>query len=134
MGKVRHTHDPLCPLCEEKLATAHPVMRDWFRRVKDRHPSVHVSWAWRGEEDQNRFKAEGMSNASFGESKHNHVEEGKPCSLALDLFELMQAGTARWDGVFFAGLNAENEASGEHMIWGGKFRKLGDYCHFEMWS
>lgn len=132
MGKVRHTHDPRCPLCEEKLATAHPVMRDWLRRVKDRHPSVHVSWAWRGEEDQNRFKAEGMSNASFGESKHNHMEDGKPCSLALDLFELTPAGAARWDGVFFAALNDENEAQRELLVWGGKFRKLGDACHFEM--
>lgn len=132
MAKARHSHDPHCLLCEEKLATAHPWLRDWFWRVKSRHPSVHTSWAWRGEEDQNRLKAEGASNASFGKSKHNHMEDGKPCSLALDLFELTQAGTARWDGVFFAGLNAENEALGENLIWGGKFRKLGDYCHFEM--
>ena len=130
--RPRHTHDPICLLCEEKLATAHASIADWFRRAKGRHPTIHVSWAWRGPEDQERFKAQGLSRASFGQSLHNHMDGDKPCSKALDLFELTQAGVARWDTGFFFRLNDENEAAKEPLRWGGKFSRLGDFCHFEM--
>src|SRR5690349_12146439 len=49
-----HTPEPTCPLCEEKLLTAHKDLQVWFREAKRTFPDMHVSWAWRGKTDQEK--------------------------------------------------------------------------------
>lgn len=129
---MRHTEGD-CPLCRKKLEGAHVYLRDWFYRVKAREPSIHVSWAWRGPEDQAKLKSEGASNASFPNSPHNHQTKDGPCSLALDLFQIDADGQARFSGLFMAKIWAKCEADKEPFIWGGYFKKpAGDFCHFEL--
>lgn len=130
--RLHHTDDPICPLCEEKLKGAHEYMAEWFRRVKRSYPNVHTSCAYRGKEEQDAAVARGASRARFPKSAHNFERDGKPCSLALDLFQIDEDGIGRWVPLFFAKINAENEKSGEPLIWGGRFKSIGDSCHFEL--
>lgn len=128
--RASHTDDPVCPLCQQKLLTAHPFFHDWFARQKQKYPNLHISWAYRGKEDQERVYADGKSNARFGQSAHNAVDEkGKPRADALDLFQIDEDGVARFSPTFMAKLWGECKDDG--LIWGGNFRKLGDFCHFQ---
>lgn len=130
---MHHEAGPSCPLCETKLMTAHPYLASWFRRVKSKYINVHISWAWRGEADQNAFKSGGKSELGWPHSPHNHTTPlGKPYSLALDLFQEDEDGAARWSPAFFFKLNSENEADKEPLKWGGKWKSIGDSCHFQV--
>lgn len=128
--RVRHTDDAACPLCWEKLKGAHAYLRSWFYEKKRKYPNLHVSWAWRGKEDQERMFREGASRAHFGQSAHNAVDaEGKPCARALDLFQIDEDGVARFSRQFMKKL--WDECKGEPLRWGGNFKSIGDECHFE---
>lgn len=123
--------EPTCPLCAEKLEQAHHYMRKWFENVKRRHPKAHISCAWRGKEDQDRAFQGKKSKLPFPLSKHNRMINGKPCSLALDLFELSDEGQAIFSPSFYAKINGENEEDRARIRWGGTFQ-IRDYDHFEM--
>ncbi len=82
--------------------------------------------------DQNKCVSEGKSKAVWPTSPHNAMRDKKPCSKALDLFQIDEDGIARWVPIFFAKLNAENLANLEPLIWGGEFKTLGDSCHFQL--
>lgn len=127
-----HTHDPVCPLCEEKLTLADPQLATWFRAVKARYANVHVSWSWRGEADQDAFFKEGKTRAQWPKSKHNNMQGGRPWSLALDLFQIDEDGVARFSPLFYAKLADENEKANEPILWGGMFHSIGDKDHFEL--
>jgi hypothetical protein len=130
-----HTNDNRdneCGLCNEKLSGAHPVLVEWFYLLKQKEPLVHISWAWRGKTAQNQMFKDGSSHAKFPMSPHNNVEENAvPCSLALDIFQLV--GTiAVFNPVFYAKVNEYNEKNGYPITWGGRFRTLGDANHFQI--
>lgn len=129
---AHHDESPDCPLCSEKLKTAHSLMVDWFKRVKLRYPNVHVSWAYRGQADQEKAFADKRTKVHFPNSPHNHSQDGKPCALALDLFLIDEDGIARFPGMFYAKLNAENEQNKEPIFWGGRFKNFGDLDHFQI--
>jgi hypothetical protein len=127
-----HTHDPVCPLCEDKLFTAHDYLKGWFRSLKSRYPNVHVSWAYRGQADQEEFFKEGKTRAHYPHSAHNKTDEaGKPCSLALDLFQIDEDGVARFSPLFYAKIADESEKDGALILWGGTFKNIGDRDHFQ---
>lgn len=129
---LHHTDAPVCPLCEEKLKQAHVYLGEWFRALKRRYPNVHVSWSWRGQESQDHAFETGSSRLKWPFSAHNQTtSEGMPNSMALDLFQIDEDGVARWSPSFFAKVNAENEASGEPLRWGGKWKSIGDSCHYQ---
>ena len=48
--------------------------------------NIGVSWTWRGEEDQNRMVAENKSKVYYPNSKHNRTVNGKPASIAIDIY------------------------------------------------
>lgn len=106
-------------------------MSSWFKRLKSRYPNVHVSWAYRGADDQDRFFKEGKSQLRYPLSAHNATLYGKPCSRALDLFQIDEDGVARFSEPFYAKVNDENEAAQEPITWGGTWKSLGDKDHFE---
>jgi D-alanyl-D-alanine carboxypeptidase len=120
-----------CPLCQEKLKEAHEKLQVWFGDLKKEFNQVHVSWAWRGKEDQERFFKEKKTRAHFPYSKHNHMKEGKPCSLALDLFELVNA-RAVFNPKFYLRIHKFNQAKNHEIKWGGLFKNFKDYPHFEL--
>jgi hypothetical protein len=131
--KFSHTRSKVCPLCEDKLSRAHPYLREWFTtKIKPKFPQAHVSWSYRGEADQNAFFAADKTKLRFPDSKHNATVDGKPCARALDLFELVDNGTARYSPAFFFSINQQNEHFGEPLKWGGTFKNFGDGDHFEL--
>ena len=127
-----HTDDPVCPLCEFKLKTAHPYLGEWFRRLKIKYPNSHISWAWRGQADQEAFFTAGKTRCHFPHSKHNFMKGALPYSLALDLFQLDEDGNARFSPLWYAKVNAENEADKEPIIAGITFKSIGDGDHFQL--
>lgn len=128
-----HTSDPVCPLCEEKLAQVHPDLAAWYRtEVKPRHPDAHVSWGYRDKVSQEAAFEDGKTKLHFPKSAHNKLP-----ARALDLFEINAAGIATWEPRFFSTIAARNKIDYPHMIWGGDWKTLGDGDHFELlldWS
>jgi hypothetical protein len=130
---MKHTNLEFpCPSCSQKLKLAHPYLQKWFEQVKRRHPEAHISCAWRGQEAQDLAFKEKRSQLPFPLSKHNRVDaDGKPCALALDLFELSDDGLAIFNPKWFARINAENEEDRARIRWGGTFG-FKDFCHYEL--
>jgi hypothetical protein len=128
-----HTSDVLCPLCAQKLIQAHPEITMWFHWAKTKHPDLHVSWSYRNQAEQTQAVSNGASRLNYPDSAHNKTDaNGNPCSLALDVFQINDAGQAVFDPIFCAKLDAESEAAGYIIKWGGNFRSLGDNDHFEI--
>lgn len=130
--RLRHTQDPTCPLCEEKLKSAHPFLAYIFHEIKTRHPGVHISWAFRGREDQDRAYAEGKSKVKCPDSPHNAMEKEKPRSQALDLFRLTPEGKAEFPTEWYRHIYQELETKGCPIVWGGTLKRLGDYNYFQL--
>lgn len=128
---MTHKDGPVCNGCEMKLAGAHEYLGPWFRELKKRYPNAHISWGWRGHDDQERFFLEGKTKLHFPNSPHNLVRDGKPCSMALDLFLINEDGEATFPPLWYAKVNLENEAARLPILWGGKWKTLGDGDHFE---
>jgi hypothetical protein len=127
-----HTNSELCHSCLDKLETAHPLMRDWFiNHVKSQFHNAHVSWAFRDKAAQTQALLEKKTKAAWPKSPHNFTLEGKPCSRALDLFQL-DGKRAKFDPKFYFELNEYNEDNQIPIIWGGNFKTLADANHFEL--
>lgn len=127
-----HTNDSTCPSCEEKLTTAHPYLKSWFHdHVKGLYNNAHICWAFRDQASQDQAVKEGKSKLKWPHSPHNHMESGKPCSLALDLFQIVD-GVAKFSYPFYAALNKHNESLKIPIRWGATFKKLVDSDHFEV--
>lgn len=124
-----------CPSCEDKLAFAHDDLATWFReRVKTKYPDCHVSWSYRGNQDQEQAFLDGKSKLHFPLSAHNKSnDQGRPCALALDLFQLDDNGVGRWGWSYFRSIADDAKAHAVPIKWGGDFKTLGDADHFE-WS
>lgn len=128
MSSFHHTSEPVCPLCEEKLSQAHEHLATWFRTiVKPKWPDAHVSWSYRGKEDQEKAFADAKTRLHFPKSAHNHQP-----ALALDLFQLNEDGVAVWSPKFFAQVALLNKGEYPNLVWGGTFKTLGDGDHFEL--
>lgn len=119
------------PCVEEKLQTAHPKLAEWFFEAKKQFSDLHVSTAFRGQHEQEKAFQEGKTRARWPRSKHNHTENGLPCALALDVFQL-QEGKAVFCAEFLTILWGWTCAMGYSMKWGGNFKKLVDCVHFEV--
>lgn len=133
MSDLHHAYDGVCPLCTQKLTQAHPILVDWFNHdVKPRYPNAHVSWSWRGKEDQEKFFDAGTTKLHFPKSAHNNMKQLLPYSLALDLFQIDEDGVARFAPLFYAKLAQEIDENRRPMFWGGKWKRLGDLDHFEL--
>lgn len=122
-----HTSGPICALCEYKLSLAHLDLVKWFRDLKSRHPDAHVSNSFRDKEGQELAFTHGMTRLHFPDSAHN-----KQPSMALDIFQIDDAGKAVFDPVFCAKVNEESLSLGHQLKWGGQWKTLGDNDHFEM--
>ena len=130
---MTHTPDPVCPLCEEKLKTADLRLVHWFLEARKEFQNLHIAWSWRSKEEQESAFQEGRTRAHFPHSKHNHMENGKPCSLALDVFQI-QNGRVVFCPSFYFKLNELSQKMGYSIIWGGSFSTLKDNDHYEIVS
>lgn len=128
----RHTNaETPCPACEKKLGLAHPEIAGWFReKVKPAFPDCHISWSYRGEEDQEAAFLDGKTKLHWPLSPHNKTDDqGNPCALALDLFELDYNGKACWSWGYFRNVA---KLCGDDILWGGVWQTLGDYDHYQL--
>lgn len=119
-----------CPSCQEKLKTAHPKLVAWFNDVvQPKFNDAHVSCAYRGKVEQNQAHAEGKSQLAYPNSKHNKTDlDGKPCALAIDLFQLCSNGMAAWPFKYFKEISVVMEPG---MTWGGNW-KFVDSPHYQL--
>jgi hypothetical protein len=104
----------------------------WFVFVKTKFPDAHISWAFRDEKNQNEAFDRGLSKVRWPNSKHNYMENGAPMSKALDLFKINEAGAAQWPVDWFHEIYTETEKESHPIKWGGTFRSIKDYDHFEL--
>ena len=71
-----------------------------------------------------------VTNCKGGQSPHNHMENGKPASLAYDCVPTTN-GKAQWDNTILYEKVAEiGKKIG--LTWGGNFRSIHDTPHFEI--
>lgn len=135
-----HTDDKMCIGCEKKLNTAHPLLREWFHKIKSKFDvpgsgmKVHISWAYRGAEDQEQAFKDGKSNCRFPNSQHNKEDSAnRPCSRAIDLFIIDADGLARWPYRIFKLI--ADEIKDWPLLWGGTFKLHNgnpDADHFQL--
>jgi len=104
----------------------------FFKWAKEKYPDLHIAEGWRNEADQNKDFDEGKSELKWPMSKHNHMQDGHPCSLALDLFILTPEGKADFDHEFYDKLYQEVLKTGFMIRWGGTFKTLRDSPHWEL--
>ncbi len=111
----------------ERLALAHPdIQRVMNEAIKDFDFSVLCSF--RCEADQNAACAAGKSHAMWGQSAHNFEP-----SLAVDC----APHPLDWEDItaftqMAAIILSHATALGIKMTWGGSWKTLKDYPHFEL--
>lgn len=126
----KHVPGFQCPGCEDKLTTCCEAINDWFHRIKKIWPEAHVAVGYRDKEDQEKAFKEGKSKLHWPDSRHNATTSaGKPDSHAVDLF-FLENGKAVWPIARYHELAAE--ICSAEVFWGGKFKELGDFDHFEV--
>lgn len=130
---MKHAVIGFCGHCEQDLKKAHPVLVQWFYWVKALHLDAHICWAFRDREDQDMAFEKGLSKLKWPESKHNALDtDGNPCSRALDVFQIKSDGKAYFDVDWCAVVNEETKKQNFPIKWGGDFKTLKDFDHFEM--
>lgn len=127
-----HTSDENCFLCEDKLRTADPDMVAWFLEMKKSFPSMHISWAFRDEINQNKAVAEGKSKRPWPTSAHNAMKDGVPASKALDLFSLDNDGKACFPPRFYFLIAAKSKQDGFDIEWAGEWKTFKEQCHYQI--
>lgn len=131
----KHSNEPkACPECEEKLLQAHTTLAEWFRScVKPAHQDCHISWSYRDQKSQNEAYAEGKSKLAWPMSAHNKSDDqGNPCSMALDLFQIASNGMAVWGWKYFKQIADEAVKNSEPIEWGGSWQSFEDSDHYEL--
>ena len=82
---------------------------------------------------QNEAHAEGKSKLAWPDSKHNKtLPDGTPCAEALDIFQLCSNGMAAWVFKYCAQIASEATKNAEPIDWGGSWKVLGDYDHYQL--
>lgn len=128
-----HTNGVLpCTSCALKLEEAHHLLVGWFWDMKLVYPDLHISWAYRDEASQHADFLSGKSRLDYPNSKHNNTVDGKPLSLALDLFTIDSNGSANFNPDFYDKLNLASLEKGYSLRWGGTFQHLKDMDHWEI--
>lgn len=129
-------HKPLigdqCEGCNQRLKQVDIRLVDFFSWAKEKHPDLHIAQAWRGEDAQNQYYAEGKTRAKWPHSPHNHMSNGAPCSRAIDVFQMDEKGEAIFDDDFCRHLYGQAMNQGFPIQWGGNFKSIFDGDHFEL--
>lgn len=122
---MKHTNTTECARCNKTLETADARLVAFAKVIRAKNQEAHVSWAYRGEKDQNDALARGTSKVAFGQSPHNF----KPAQ-AVDWFRLTPNGEAEWNGMWLTNL-LQRETLNHGLVWGGSFKTFKDAPHVE---
>ena len=129
---MKHTNSTaVCVRCEKMLDEGHPDLRKSFAEIRKTYPDVHVSCVYRGKEAQNKAVQDKLSKTPWPKSKHNALQDGKPCSLAMDLFRLGDDGKAYFPMDFYAMIANLATILRLPLVWGGSW-KMVDGPHFQL--
>ena len=133
---AKHENILPCPGCVDRLTDADGALAGWFHSRRNAQPAIelpmHVSWAFRDEQSQNEAVANHESKLPWPDSKHNVMINGKPCSQALDIFQINEDNQAIFDPIFCTKLYYSSVRDLFRLRWGGEFKSLGDFGHFEL--
>lgn len=131
---MSHVNEANCPSCAVKLTQAHDLLKQWFLTlVVPQFPGTHISWSYRDKDSQEQAFNAGRSKLHYPDSAHNKTDaSGAPCSLALDLFELTDAGLAVFPVGLYADIAEASKKDWPNILWGGKWKHLGDFDHFQI--
>lgn len=130
---THHTQDDLCPKCQEMLEQAHPDISYWFHRIKEAFPTVHTDRVWCGQAEQDALVAAKKSLLKWPFSKHNFLTpQGQACSHAMDLFSLLDNGTAEFRLGFYVQIENWLEDQSAPLVWGGNWKSFPDSDHWEL--
>lgn len=126
-----------CASCAEKLEGCHNSLRLWFEIISDNFKDCHIAVGFRDEKDQEIAMLKKLTHAPWPLSKHNRMENGKPCSWAIDLFRLCINGKAFFEENYFENIwilldKIQIQAGDREIYWGGLFTTLKDFDHFEL--
>jgi len=124
---------------KQRLKTLDPDFEDLIIRLinhcHERGINVQVAQAYRSNEEQQVLYDIGrtkpgktVTNAKPGTSFHNYA-------AAVDLFFLKESGEAYWDVKAFKKVWAIAQEIGldkEGLVWGGNFKSMVDYPHFQL--
>lgn len=127
MNYPKHTQGQECEGCNERMKEAHVMLQSFFSQLKDKYNDVHVSCVYRNKEDQDKAFLLGGSKLRYPHSKHNKVP-----SEAIDIFQINENGKAIFNREFLAMAFDFSKEIGLDLRWGGKFKSLGDFCHYEL--
>lgn len=123
-----HLHPTLKPLCKK-----------WLDKCQQESIGAIITFTWRSIAEQDALYAQGrtapgriVTNARGGKSKHNFTLDGKPASKAFDFAIKNRDGTLNWDPESPEWKTAVAIGKALSLTWGGDFRSILDYCHFEI--
>lgn len=122
---MRHINTGRCPACQSKLVHCDERLQKFFTAFQMGLPTVHVSWGFRSQQEQNEAYDSGHSRLQWPESKHN----AQP-ALAIDCFELDGNGMAHWSPEWF-GAHLAPAARAAGLVWGGDWVSFKDFSHVE---
>jgi peptidoglycan L-alanyl-D-glutamate endopeptidase CwlK len=115
------------PQSAERLAQAHPALQRVMNAAIVDFDFM-VLCGHRGEADQNKAYEDGKSKAKWGQSPHN----SEP-SLAVDLapYPIDWTNIAEFRRMASV-IQGHAMRMGVPLSWGGNWRRLKDYPHFEL--
>jgi hypothetical protein len=128
---MKHENYVPCESCAKKLEGADPLIAHWFYQLREQFPTVHISCAFRGKDEQDKAVAEKKSLLKWPHSKHNVMQDGQPCSRAMDLFSLSDDGKAEFRLGYYISIANWFEDQGAP-IAAGLHWKWQDPPHFEL--
>lgn len=129
-----HKNGQPCDSCIKKLEGCHIGIGTFFVWVRSRFPEAHISWGFRNQQQQDLAFNTGQSKTKWPDSKHNNMADGVPASMAIDIFRLGPDGKAYFEVEFYEKIWTASQLEGFNGIveWGGNFKTLKDYNHFEL--
>lgn len=119
----------------------HPAMQRMLAALRAEAESHGIDFlvtcTWRSPAEQAALYAQGrtvpgkvVTNAKPGQSMHNHMVQGHPCSLAFDIVPL-RYGKPVWavsDSLWLV-LGELGEQAG--LEWAGRWKRFREYPHFQ---
>lgn len=108
------------------------IYREWLMRCHEAGLAVKAIVTWRSGADQDAVKANGLSNASAGESPHNCCNsDGAPASKAFDFAVFDEDASYIRDGADPRYRQAGEIGETLGLDWGGRWLRP-DWDHLQM--
>jgi peptidoglycan L-alanyl-D-glutamate endopeptidase CwlK len=127
--KMHEKSGPSCAGCDERLLQGHETIQKFFHELKILFHDLHCFTVYRNEEDQNNAFIAKASRLKYPNSKHNKIP-----AEAIDLFQINEQRKAVFDPMFYAKVNAKAKELGFELEWGGEWKTLKDFPHFQLKS